>query len=191
MYYTCPCASGRHGYRTVPPRRVMQFVRMADRERALQEYTYVYMNVCARVWGLKIFFRRPLEDQAPFIKCSLEGEGVGGASARCQNFQQFFIPLLLRPKRAGMRWTSAAPDARNAATHTRLRSRRRGRVINGAKVRTRVYFSIRTPSGVNKCRRMMYSAPAKSNKEYPLFTARKGGEVASTGHVRENFVRAI
>jgi len=51
--------------------------------------THVY------VWELKIFFRRPLEDQAPFIKCSLEGVGVGGASVRCQNFQQFFIPLLL------------------------------------------------------------------------------------------------
>lgn len=124
------------------------------------------MCVCVCVRGLKIFFRRPLEDQAPFIKCSLEGEGIGGASARCQNFQQFFIPLFTRRKRAGMRWTSAAPDARDAATHTRLRSQRRGRVINGTKVRTRVYFSIRKPSGVNKCRRMMYSAPARRNKEY-------------------------
>jgi len=71
------------------------------------------------------------------------------------------------------RWTSAAPDARYAATYTRLRSRRRGRVINGTKVRTRVYFSIREPSGVNKCRRMMYCASAKRNKEYQ-YSRREG-----------------
>lgn len=36
--------------------------------------TYMYM--CVR--GRLKFFRRPLEDQAPFIKCSLESEGTGG-----------------------------------------------------------------------------------------------------------------
>lgn len=99
----------------------MQFVRVAGYERALQKCVCAYAYTCVRRGGVEnFFFRRPLEDQAPFIKCSLEGEGaVDGASTRCQNFQQFFIPL----ERAGMRWTSAALDARSAATHTRLRSR--------------------------------------------------------------------
>lgn len=95
MFYTCPCTSRRHGYGTIFPRHVMQFVRVANYERASREYvyscthTYVPTYVYAR--GGWTFFRRPLEDQAPFIKCSLDDEGV--ERARCQNFQQFFIPL--------------------------------------------------------------------------------------------------
>lgn len=64
-----------------------------SRRESMRIHTYSSACVCACV-GAENFFWRPLEDQAPFIKCSLENEeGVGRASARCQNFQQFFIPL--------------------------------------------------------------------------------------------------
>lgn len=175
MFYTCTCrcAGERYGYGPATPRAARNAICLRG---GLRE-----SRCCARIFrtarrgsargGWK-FFRRPLEDQAPFIKCSLEGEGVGVAERRerCQNFQQFFIPLFARPKQAGVRLDlrRRLRPARllcDACARARARSRRCARSSNkwdgGADAR--VLFNS-GPSGVNKCRRMMYCAAARRNK---------------------------
>lgn len=53
---------------------------------------YISPRTYIRMRGRLKFFRRPLEDQAPFIKCSLESEGAGGEARVAKISSNFSHP---------------------------------------------------------------------------------------------------
>lgn len=139
MYYTCPCASGRHGYRMVPPRNAI-----CPHSGLWESATRMCECVC--VSGLKIFFGGHSRIKPLLLSVVWRAKGQA-TRARVAKISSNFSSPFYSSETSRNEVDFCSPYVRNVATHTHLRNRRRGRVINGTKVWTRVYFSIREPSG--------------------------------------------